>query len=75
MNITSSDGAQNVKLENHEVRILTLERSERKTQIAVDGLVKATTEQSKSIKILEKVMYGVLSLALAVLVKLVVGIG
>ena len=75
MGITPSDNEQDKILSNHEVRIVQLERDREASINAVTGLVKASAEQAKSIKILEKVMYGILALALATMVKVVLGIG
>lgn len=73
--ITESDNDQDKTLANHEVRIVHLEKVQDKMNDSVEGLVKASVEQTKSIRILEKVMYGVLALALAAAVRLMFGIG
>ena len=57
------------------MRISHLEKNAEEVAASVKGLVITSASQVQSIKLLEKVMYGVLALAVATLVKLILGIG
>jgi len=73
-NVTESDNRQDKDIAVTITRVDGLERRVDRLEISSENIAQASASQAKSIKILEKVMYGVLALALGALVKVIIGV-